>query len=711
MSRAPSPGPESADHPVDARAGELHDLRRQLRQTERRLEAREEELALLLGSNSFKLTAPLRWLRRRLGQSGAQMPLAEDLDSRRGLPPAVSSFPRRLVQFNPPADPNESHRPLRLDRAIQPLLPMNVQNGKLQDMSAAGAIRYRGRQLRPLRLATIASRELRDELSFDAAVLPLQISAWREQLRSGPVHFVLIESAWEPEGGWGAGFAGSPSSQRRLQPLLDYCRERAVPVVLWAREDVGGLDRVIWLIPRVDRVYAVDPDGAQWMQRNFKDAPCAMLPVAVQPALFNPVRSYGIKECQAALEDTILLDGWWALSSGAAENPVVQAVGDRLRVVDTDGDYSWVRLQDGAGHADLSLGSLTPLEKSALLRGGAVELFLPHALFRSWRQAHNMMRAAASGASVLWAGQGLPPWRGGEPVQASTLEEKLRLRTGVAWADARVRHLMIRDILSSHSLADRLAVIMRDLGLGKIGQPGPQQVAHLLVTMRPQLLERCLNRFRADRYPHRELVVVLHGDDLDMVAARALVRPGESVTILEASASRSLGDCLNMAIAHTEAPLWMKLDDDDYYGPAYTQDMMLYRRAIDAPLMGKPPAFIHLEQGNELRWDPMWAAHANLLHDAEEATAALVAGGTLTGKREVLETVGFSAARRGGSDSEFIQRCFEHGYGLLATDYFNFVRYRAAAADAHTWKVSDEELRQGTVYVGSRTALDDHVFV
>ena len=47
-------------------------------------------------------------------------------------------------------------------------------------------------------------------------------------------------------------------------------------------------------------------------------------------------------------------------------------------------------------------------------------------------------------------------------------------------------------------------MIARDLELGDI-QPPPSQVAHLLVTMRPQLLERCLDRFRADRYLHREL--------------------------------------------------------------------------------------------------------------------------------------------------------------------------------------------------------------
>ena len=710
MSRAPTPDPESAEPPSDAGGGELHRLRRRLRQIERQLEAREEELAILVGSNSFKLTAPLRWLRRRLGGSGTQTTRAAEIGSRRALPPAIGSFPRRLIQFSPPADTNESYRPLRLDEAIQPLVPGKVQNGELQDSSDPGTMRYRGRELRPLRLATIASRELRDELSFDAAVLPLQAGTWSEQLRSGEVQFVLIEGTWEPEGGWGAGFSGSPASQHRLTPLLDHCRELNLPVVLWARADADDLDRLVWLVPRVDRVYAVDHDGMQWMERNIKGAPCALLPVAVQPALFNPVRSYAIKDSHAALEGTVLFDGWWALLSGAEDNPVVSALGDRLRVVDTDGDYSWARLQDGAGRAALSLGSVTPLEKSALLRSGAAELFLPNSLLKPWRQANNMMRAAASGAAVLWAGQGSSPWEGGEPVQVSTLEEKLGRRNMAAWSHARARHLAVREILSRHCLADRLAAIARDLGLDEI-QPRPQQVAHLLVTMRPQLLERCLDRFRADHYPHRELIVVLHGDDHDIGAAKALVRPGEPVTILQAPANRSLGDCLNMAIGHTQAPIWMKLDDDDHYGPEYTRDMMLYRRAIDAPLMGKPPAFVHLKQEDELRWDPMWAAHANLLHDAEEATAALVAGGTLAGKREVLEAVGFSASRRGGSDSQFIQRCFEKGHGLLATDYFNFVRYRDAAAGAHTWKVSDGEFRQGTAHVGSRAELNDHVFV
>ncbi|MCE7032780.1 glycosyltransferase [Lysobacter sp. GX 14042] len=672
------------------------------------MEAREDELAILLGSNSLKLTAPLRWLRRRFGR--AEMPAEVNLASKQKLPPAVRAFPRRLIEFDPPPDPNQSHRPLRLDGAIQPLVPVKVRAGLLEDSTDPKGVRYHGREAEPFRLATIANRELREELSFDAAVLPLQAGAWREQLQVGRVSLVLIEGAWDPEGGWGAGFGGSPASQRCLQPLLDHCRQVGLPVVLWAREDASALDRLVWLMARVDRVYAVDPEGMQWMQRNITGVPVALLPVAVQPALYNPVRSYGIKEAQPGLEGAVLFDGWWALVSGAGDNPVVPAIGDRLRVVDTDGDYSWARLLDGAGHAGLSLGSVTPLEKSALLRSGAAELFLPHPHFRSWRQANSMMRAAVSGAAVLWAEQGAPPWEGGKSVRVSTLEEKLGGANMAAWIDARARHLVVREILSRHCLADRLTVILRDLGLDGT-RPSPQQVAHLLVTMRPRLLERCLDRFRADRYPYRELVVVLHGDDLDVTVAKALVRPDEPVTILQASTNRSLGDCLNMAIGHTQAPIWMKLDDDDYYGPAYTQDMMLYRRAIDAPLMGKPPAFVHLQQGDELRWNPMWAAQANLLHDAEEATSALVAGGTLGGKREVLETIGFSAARRGGSDSEFIQRCFEHGHGLLATDYFNFVRYRDAAAGTHTWKIPDEELRRGTAHVGSRDALVDHVFV
>ncbi|AOH36129.2 hypothetical protein BGP89_06980 [Luteimonas sp. JM171] len=693
-------------------AEELRRLRRQLRATERQLELREAELDLLRGSHSFKLTAPLRWLRRRLSASPAPQPSVDSvLSDVTRLPAAVGAFPKRFVQPGPPERLNESHRPLRLDVAIQPLVPLAVAEGSLREEASPYSERYYGDLPNPVRVATITSAEFRQELSFDASVLPLHASTWADQLAPGRVDALLLDGAWEPEGGWGAGFGGSPSSQQRLAPLFEYCQRHSVPVVLWAREDAQQLERLQWLLPWVARVYAVDAAGEQWFRSRFPELGVGCLPPAVQPALFNPVRSYGLRDCAKALSGTVLFDGWWSVSSGRVSDPVLGVLGDRLRIVDTDGDYSWARLQDIGSYASLALGSVTPLEKSALLRSGSAELFLEHSGGSPWRLTERMLRAAASGAAIFAKGahahapvkaRELP--NGAEPGTFSTLQP-----TSVE--HARDAHLAFRNVLQEHCLADRLAMIWRDLGLNDGRLPGPTPVAHLLVTMRPELLERCLARFRNDLYPERELVVVLHGDGVDIQAARALIKDSEPVRLLQAPSTRSLGDCLNMAIAHTEAPFWMKMDDDDHYGPAYTRDMMLYRRAIRAPLMGKPPAFLHLGATDELRWDAEWASLANLLHHPDEANAALVAGGTLAGTREVLESEGFSSSRRGGSDSEFIERCLEGGHSLLATDAFNFARFRSGDEGFHTWKVSDTDLLQRTVPAGSGAALEQQVFI
>src|SRR5690606_32671615 len=154
------------------------------------------------------------------------------------------------------------------------------------------------------------------------------------------------------------------------------------------------------LLPRVDRVYAIDTAGEDWLRSGFPELPVGRLPVAVQPVLFNPIRSYGLKDCGRALSGTVFFDGWWAITRDLADNPLLAALGDRLRVLDTDGDYSWARLSDSGAYAPLSLGSMTALEKSALLRAGSAELFLPHAGVGSWRLAQRMLRALASGAAV-----------------------------------------------------------------------------------------------------------------------------------------------------------------------------------------------------------------------------------------------------------------------------------------------------------------------
>jgi len=690
---------------------ELHRLRRRIRQLEGNLDASEREVALLRNSRSFKITAPLRWLWRNLDRR--RIPAATAIDTRdavlHGLPVSV------CAGAAPHSDPNASHRTLALDQALRPLVRAPVSDGRMDIGLAPGDMRYHGKNVSPLRIGSLATAELREELSFDAEVVPLQADGWAEQISLHRPDFVLIEGAWELEGGWGVAFAETNDCRARLQALLAYCRSCSLPVVLWAREDVANLERLRWLAGQVDRVYAIDVAGQAWFDRTMGRRGCGLLVPAVQPALYNPVRSYALRESAASLRDKVVFDGWWELAGPLSGNPVLLAIEDRLRVVESRNDYSRVRLEDSGRYAPRTLGVVSALEKSALLRCTAGELLLPGSFGQDWRQTQTALRAVACGGDALWGGtsagipsgaeewisQRLAPGTAGVQIDALLRHPLARMRS---------RHKAFRRVMDEHSVAHRVAEIASDLGLAR--QDALPRVAHLLVTMRPELLGACIQRFRADLYPAREMVVVLHGDTIDLAAAGRLIRPGEPIRLLSARGERSLGDCLNLAIAHTDAPYWMKLDDDDHYGPAYTCDMMRYQRALDPPLMGKPPMFLHLEQGDELRWDPIWADHANLLHDAAEADAALVAGGTLAGKREVAEVIRFSSGRRGGSDSDFIRRAHEHGFSLLAADGFNFARFRSKQEGFHTWRVSSNTLADRTKLLGvGSAALKADVFI
>ena len=190
---------------------------------------------------------------------------------------------------------------------------------------------------------------------------------------------------------------------------------------------------------------------------------------------------------------------------------------------------------------------------------------------------------------------------------------------------ARWSHLAWRGLMSGHTLAHRLQHLADTLGTGGVFLPPGERIACLLVTMRPDRLPDCIRRFREDAYPHKELVVVVHGDSVDLDAHRRLVREGEPIRIFQAGRNRSLGACLNFAAAQTDAPYWTKVDDDDAYGSHYLGDMMLYQRLGDFQVFGKPPVFNYLESGDELLWDREWARHANLLHEAGQASSALVA--------------------------------------------------------------------------------------
>jgi hypothetical protein len=346
------------------------------------------------------------------------------------------------------------------------------------------------------------------------------------------------------------------------------------------------------------------------------------------------------------------------------------------------------------------LGELDSAGRAVLLRLVGAELY-PAGMVGGDRMP--LLQAAASGAIPLFPA-GLAPVlpEGIVAGDASLLDDSL--------ARTRMAHSNWRAIQTRHSVRQCLETMFNVASIPRAVSTRPR-VACLLVSRRPHLLPSCLERFRNDTYPEKELVVVVHRNIVDLDWLRGLVRSGERVKILRLDESLSLGSCLNTAFAQTSAPYWAKWDDDDFYGPAYLSDLMLYRQHVDFDIAGKPRAFTWSEADSTLYWEDRWAARSHAWLSSVDARNPGIAGATLLGHRRVLEDVPFPEGLVQGTDSEFLRRALAEGWSALSADPFNFVRFRATDRSQHTWRDRGADDFASARALGGMEAVQSHAYI
>lgn len=569
-------------------------------------------------------------------------------------------------------------------------------------------------RLKSRAVAFVGSRELREELAFDCDLTAIDDRNWAHRLRPGGFDYLLIEPVLHvDEYSWRYAMVRS-GDIRPMQDLLRHCRQIGLPVVLWLRTEPEMYGEFAWMIPSVDLVYAIDPAIQRMVAVDHPKAQVHLLPPCVQPRLHNPIGTRSTLQLEDGLSSKVLLDGWWKLSGASRTEFIRRLRLDRLLVTESEWEFSYTRLNSAPDIRWNTVGCIDRTEKALLSRLVGAELFLVDEATPAWRRDQMMLRSAASGSIVLFRNEGLRSlmideglcWHGGDDLLLSALPALVDRPLD----RARWRHRVSRNVLDRHTYRARLDRIARDLGLE--GTSATRKVACLLVTMRPWLLNSCIERFGRDIYPEKELIVVIHGEGGADKQLAALAGPNTPIQIHRMSKARSLGACLNFAAQQTDAPFWAKIDDDDIYGPGYLSDMMLYQGLADSSLVAKPPAFIYVEDRDELRWHPVRGTRSWLHYPSSgtEATAG-VAGGTLFGKQSVLEETPFSELRRGGSDSHFVRQARDAGHHLLVADPFNFAFFRSNRPGFHTWDTDVEKLRSDSILIGGAQDFNSALFV
>ncbi|WP_068402259.1 glycosyltransferase [Kribbia dieselivorans] len=214
-------------------------------------------------------------------------------------------------------------------------------------------------------------------------------------------------------------------------------------------------------------------------------------------------------------------------------------------------------------------------------------------------------------------------------------------------------------------------------------------VTAVLVTRRPHLLPRILGMLAAQTYPVLDVVVVVHGSEVDPSAVdpatmdTAANRPGPPVRLLMAPSSMSLGAALNLGCDAADGHLLTKVDDDDWYGPDHVLDLVIAHRLSGAQIVGKSTTVVHLEGLDTT---------VRRVFGSPEAPINRVAGGTILIGADDLETVGGWADVPRAVDSALIAAVSRHRGQIYRPHDIGYVYVRAAPTndgEAHTWSAGN----------------------
>ena len=291
------------------------------------------------------------------------------------------------------------------------------------------------------------------------------------------------------------------------------------------------------------------------------------------------------------------------------------------------------------------------------------------------------MDAIASGAIPILFGTP----RGDDPLLQSldrvfniTDLVELQALYRIRWLHERRWRGLMRYVMDKHVWRSehRAAVLGRDPYPDGFDTP---KISAVMITRRPHLLKDCLESFRKQSWPNKELVLVLNTGVVP--ADLPALRDNEHVMALPVAAN--IGECLNRAIGFSTGRYWAKMDDDDFYSRTYLEETVNYYRSAQADSVGRHSSFYYFSGPDETHFRTKFPTGSLQL----VSRGGHVSGASLSGDRKWLDQP-FSFQDRNAADSNWVQRLMVGKYHTFCADSVSLVVFRDRDETAHTWQMT-----------------------
>ena len=536
-------------------------------------------------------------------------------------------------------------------------------------------------------VAAILDTFTEHSLRYEANLLLLSRERWRSQLEETRPACLLVESAFIGNNGeWRYQIVGYENLvDNPLRELLRYCRSHGIPTAFWNKEDPPHFDEFIGAAREFDFVFTSDADCVPLYREALGHDRIYVLPFAAQPRLHNPSREQDWPNYPVCFAGSWLQHKYPERAEALRYllDPVLPIglhIFDRnLRQIDLGPHF---RFPDR--YKEAIKGTLTYEEMLIAYRCYDVMLNVNTVSESPTMFSRRVFESLACGTPVISSESVGMSRMLGEHVRVTrsmdeTTDHLLEL---LGDEEARVRegHLAYRHVHENHTYRRRMDEVFRRIGLESL-VPEQPSVSVLMPTMRPENVSRCLDNFKKQTYPNKELILILNNTEFDLDAIRRHSDPIPNVQVLHVDGRTTLGDCLNRGVEAASGQYVAKMDDDDHYGERYLSDSVLAASFSDAEIVGKGLFFVYFESGNTT---------ALFEWTSEHTFMSFVTGGTLFIRTDVVRDILFDSISV-REDTNFQRAATQAGCRIYAADRFNYIRVRKRGLFSHSDQTPDAE--------------------
>lgn len=536
-----------------------------------------------------------------------------------------------------------------------------------------------------IKVASILDTFSESAFSYEWENVPLTRKNWRTEIEGCSLLFV--ESAWAGNNNdWRYCLTGTSAPRPEVVELVNYAKSNKIPTVFWNKEDPPHFSDFLRTAALFDVVLTTDANCVEEYIAQLGHSRVGILPFAAQPNIHNPMRPHKVHRSKSVAFGGMYFAHKYPERKKQMEYLLPAASKYDLEIYSRQlgGDPNY---QFPAPFDKSVVGSLGYDQMLSAYHAYKVFLNVNSVTTSSTMCARRIFEIIASGGSVVSAPSpaieaffpdGLVPMPGNEKEAAQ--EIRTLLQPG-GYREKEVLKAQ-RIIWSQHTFGHRVDRIFEWANLPT--KDRKVTVSVIAPTMRPDYVENILASVGRQVNVELELNLLLHGFTANETEIRSRARSYgiQKINILHATVDHSLGQILNKLVAASSGDVVSKMDDDDYYGAHYLEDLLNAKMFSKAEVVGKGSTYIHFESKN-----------ATILSYAasENRYTEFVRGATLTADRELFLQIPFQDLGK-GEDSTFLKNVVAGGGKIYASDRFNFWVRRSSDARHHTWTVEDREL-------------------